>query len=166
MKKTLNRGFTLIELLVVIAIIGILASVVLASLNSARAKGSDAAIKSSLNNMRAQAELYYDNNSNTYGSASQTLGDCPTSAVANTIYADATIITALNNVITQAGGAGNTSCVSNSTAWAMAAQLKTGGTAGDTTVDSYCVDSTGAAKVYTYTAGQTIANAITGAACN
>jgi prepilin-type N-terminal cleavage/methylation domain-containing protein len=65
-KNTLKRGFTLIELLVVIAIIGILASVVLASLNSARDKGEDAATKSNLNNARAQAALFYDENSNSY----------------------------------------------------------------------------------------------------
>lgn len=64
MKQKLNQGFTLIELLVVIAIIGILASVVLASLNTARDKGTDAANKSSVNNMRAQAELFYDTNGN------------------------------------------------------------------------------------------------------
>lgn len=62
----MRKGFTLIELLVVIAIIGILSSVVLASLNSARSKGSDAAIKSNINNARAQAELYYDGHGQSY----------------------------------------------------------------------------------------------------
>ncbi len=63
-----NKGFTLIELLVVIAIIGILSSVVLASLNTARGKGRDAAIKQNLSGIRTEAEIYYDTN-NQYGTA-------------------------------------------------------------------------------------------------
>ena len=60
MKNRLSRGFTLIELLVVIAIIGILSAVVLSQLNSARTKGTDASIKSTLSNAPTASQLYYD----------------------------------------------------------------------------------------------------------
>lgn len=58
-----KRGFTLIELLVVIAIIGILSSVVLASLNSARQKSRDARRISDVKQLQLALELYFDSNS-------------------------------------------------------------------------------------------------------
>jgi prepilin-type N-terminal cleavage/methylation domain-containing protein len=57
-----KKGFTLIELLVVIAIIGVLSAVVLASLNSARAKGRDALRKSDLIEVQKALEVYYNDN--------------------------------------------------------------------------------------------------------
>ncbi len=68
-----RKGFTLIELLVVVAIIGLLSSVVLASLNSARAKGRDAKRESDLEQLRTALELYYNDN-NAYP-----IGSCITS---------------------------------------------------------------------------------------
>ncbi len=53
-------GFTLIELLVVIAIIGILSSVVLASLNGARTKARDARRVAEIKQIQVALELYYD----------------------------------------------------------------------------------------------------------
>lgn len=61
-----SRGFTLIELLVVIAIIGILSSVVLASLNSARMKGRDARRIADIKQMQLALELWYDSEGNEY----------------------------------------------------------------------------------------------------
>ena len=63
MFKKKNRGFTLIELLVVIAIIGILASVVLASLNSARKKSRDARRVADIKQIQLALELYFDSHS-------------------------------------------------------------------------------------------------------
>ncbi|MFA6077505.1 MAG: prepilin-type N-terminal cleavage/methylation domain-containing protein [Candidatus Paceibacterota bacterium] len=57
-----ESGFTLVELLVVIAIIGILSSIVLASLNSARAKARDAKRVGDLGSIRTALVLYYDTN--------------------------------------------------------------------------------------------------------
>jgi len=120
MKMNFKKGFTLIELLVVVAIIGILASVVLASLNSARGKGADAAIKANLANIRAQAEIVYD-------------GVSPNSYA--TVCANATVAAAL----AAAGTASGTTAVCNNAAaaWAASIALKTDAT------KYWCVDSLG-----------------------
>ncbi|MFA6585798.1 MAG: type II secretion system protein [Candidatus Paceibacterota bacterium] len=124
--KNFKKGFTLIELLVVVAIIGILASVVLASLNSARMKGADAAIKANITSARAQAELFYDGNSQSY------LNVCTaTGGIAN-----------MKSAATNAGSA-VVDCNSIAGAWAMSGQLKTN------SANYYCVDSTGIAMTTT-----------------
>ncbi|MEK7228166.1 MAG: type II secretion system protein [Patescibacteria group bacterium] len=139
MKKNFKSGFTLIELLVVIAIIGILASVVLASLNSARNKGADAATKANLANMRAQAEVYYDTNS---GYSSATIATLPATgcSTATSVFVDPVFVNAIAAVTTSSGAApvcvvGGTSGA-KATAWSMSATLKAGG--------NWCVDYTGA----------------------
>ena len=132
MKTKTNKGFTLIELLVVIAIIGILSSVVLASLNTARGKGKDAAIRSQLSSMRVQAEIYYDNQSGSYGTA----GTSCTGAV----FSDTQITALIAKINSDNGASADVTCNNTITAWAAQAQL-----IGDST-KYVCVDSTGAQK--------------------
>ena len=61
-QPTASRGFTLIELLVVIAIISLLASIVMASLGSARMRARDARRKADLHDLAIAIQLYYDSN--------------------------------------------------------------------------------------------------------
>jgi len=121
MYNTRSRGFTLIELLVVIAIIGVLSAVVLASLNTARTKGNDAAIKANLDSARAQAEIFYDGGNTYEGVCAATTG--------------------IANMVTGAGnaGSGDVDCYDVQGAYAISAQLK------NDTTKYWCVDSTGQA---------------------
>lgn len=57
-----KRGFTLIELLVVISIIGLISSIVLSALSTARAKGRDAQRIQAISEIRKALTLYYDKN--------------------------------------------------------------------------------------------------------
>src|SRR3989344_6530205 len=62
MKRFHTRGFTLIELLVVIAIIAILASIIIASLNTERIKSRDARRVADLKTLQTALELYSSDN--------------------------------------------------------------------------------------------------------
>ena len=73
MKQKTQKGFTLIELLVVIAIIGLLASVVLLALNSARQKSRDAKRVADARQIATALELYF-NDCGGYPVQSVTLG--------------------------------------------------------------------------------------------
>ena len=83
-KRSTSRGFTLIELLVVIAIIGLLSSVVLASLSSARSKGRDARRLADIKQLQVALELYYSEN-NEYA---PTLNDLVTANLISAISKD------------------------------------------------------------------------------
>ncbi len=149
LSSSVRRGFTLIELLVVIAIIGILSSVVLASLNTARAKGTDAKIQSEIRSVQVNAEIFYDNNGNSYGSANTgtTCGGSGTLWVSTSnpnIQQIVTDLEAVSATIT-------TLCTSSSTGFAIQHQLTS-----PTGTVRFCADSTG--KVGTSSTALTAGN--------
>ncbi len=154
MKKS---GFTLIELLVVITIIGILSTIVVVNLNSARGRGQDTAIKEQMSQIRAQAALYYDTQ---YGyttgavAAVQT-ANCLTAAfAANTafpagsFFLDTDFVRAAqgiqkNSAVIPVCYLGGSSSSGKAQSWAVTAKLRLPGSSATSTSGYWCVDSTG-----------------------
>jgi prepilin-type N-terminal cleavage/methylation domain-containing protein len=150
--KNLKKGFTLIELLVVVAIIGILASVVLVLMNSARNRGDDAAIKTNLHSTLNQAELFFLDNGNSYlplGGSSFGIAPCPVYNTLGTNMLSKNKIMA--DTIAEAVKRGNgSSCYNSTNGWAVAVGLKTNTNA------SWCVDNTGASRQVNFTPASAI----------
>lgn len=151
MKKQRSTGFTLIELLVVIAVIGILASVVLTSLNGARNKGRDKAIVSDLLNIRTEIQSYLTTNGNLGGTF--TFNWCPNSAATTSVFGNAKVKEIIAHANSQAGGTtglafGRIACYTSGTNWTVAAILREGGG-----YRAWCIDSTGKSKQYSLTMG-------------
>jgi len=134
-----QKGFTLIELLVVIAIIGLLATIALAALNSARKKSADAAVKSNMANIAAQAELYYDDTTATGGNGNY--GPITITCTGGMLD-NVNIKAMVDQAVASAGTTSpvkNCSTDTNKQKWAvLIGPLK-----GDTTSRNWCVDSSG-----------------------
>jgi len=145
-RRAKKGGFTLIELLVVIAIIGILSSVVLVSLNSARKKGTDTRVISDVQQTRTALESGY--NGGVYQDIySTTINGANLLAATTTNGSDAANMVSLAADAASQGGAlkiyittnGTTgsATVANATGYAIYGQLTSN------TARYFCIDSTG-----------------------
>lgn len=135
-----SRGFTLLELLVVIAIIGILSSVVISSVSSARTQAYDAKVKAQLSNIRSSAELYF-NSRLSYGTVTYwTANGTSTNGCQAGMFQDtASGMQPLTISVNYPVGENTIVCNSSGAAYAVSDNLSA-------TSTWWCVDSSGASK--------------------
>jgi len=142
----IKKGFTLIELLVVIAIIGLLSSVVLAALRSARDKGADASIQQSFASVRSAGQIYYDDRitdpGSAYGDTSYAPHNCTTVMTEVNVFSHPPIRAAIEAAQTTSGNTGVCYIAENPSSWVLVMPTKAvyGGN------DAWCVDSAGNAR--------------------
>ncbi len=135
-----GRGFTLIELLVVIAIIGILSSVVLVSLNSARGKGVATRIQEDAANIRTQLETDYTSSYSDLHATGNAAAAVDDYSVGNWVGTTPTLGTLKTDITTQSGylKVYDSGCNASGllcTAYSIEVSFPNNG--------GYCVDSTG-----------------------
>ncbi|GEM_PF-2873181 len=138
--NTKKSGFTLIELLVVISIIGLLASIVLASLQNARKRGERSAIVSDLVTVRTQAALWFSNHGSSYGPPFAMNQACPTSG-SSMFATDSTMKAALqaaNNYVKSTPPITSTECASNGTKYVVIVRYSW--TSSPSSSIEYCID--------------------------
>ncbi len=151
--KNFQKGFTLVELLMVISIIGILASIVMSGVNSARSKAINATIKANLSGIKSIAELQHDIVDGCYASTNPCNSNTPAVVEENATEGDATDCPttgasifgtpSIAERITAAKAYGvlvYCSSTAGGTAWGVVAQYKSDPTRG------WCVDSSGYSK--------------------
>jgi len=144
-----HLGFTLVEVIVVLAIMTIIISIIMVSMGNSRKKGEDAAIQSSLREIRNAAELFNDDNSTYDGICND--GD-------NSLADDGGNFQRIEDYINNHNGsAGELKCLDSVTGYAVISSLNLG--------DCWCVDYQGTSKKIELSGAETCSSKLTGITC-
>ncbi len=131
-----QSGMTLVELLIVITIIGVLSTIILSSISTARARAYDSKVKQQLWSFRSAAEIYFNSqNPVNYGPVVPVCNAGIFAEMSPNLGSPAIYIAASNlplNTVTVCGSSGS--------AYAVKASLYSGN-------EYWCVDSRGSAKL-------------------